>query len=65
MMKNNRKVEIGQLWRDNKLEGESWMFVVKVWDTFVEVRYLDSWETNELNYTYDNKRFVERSVFIM
>lgn len=65
IMNNNRKVESGQLWRDNILEEESWMFVVKVWSTSVEVRYLDSWGTDETNYIYDKKWFVERSVFIM
>lgn len=64
-MKNNRKVDSGQLWRDNNLEGESWMFVVRVWDTSVEVRYLDSWGTDESNYTYDKEGFLARSVLVM
>jgi len=57
-------LESGQLWEWRKLDSEECV-IVKVTDSHVEVRYLDSWGNDESNYTYDKDFFLKECSFVM
>jgi len=62
-MKNNRKVEVGQVRDWVGLPGETCV-VLKVTDTQVTVQYLNSFE-EEVPYKYAINRFMHKTYVVM
>jgi len=62
-MKNNRKIEVGQFRDWVGLDGELCV-VLKVTDTQVTVRYLNSSE-DECDYTYEVNRFMQKTYVVI
>ena len=62
-MKNNRKVEVGQVRDWVGLPGETCV-VLKVTDTQVTVHYLDSF-AKEVHYTYAINIFMHKTYVVM
>ncbi|AGH31871.1 hypothetical protein VPIG_00013 [Vibrio phage PWH3a-P1] len=62
-MKNNRKIEVGQVRDWVGLDGETCV-ILSLTDTQVEVRYLKS-DEGENNYKYPINRFMEKTIVVM
>lgn len=70
-MKNNRKLEVGQVRvfiRDCNKDLEQFVIVSLVNvkdDCRVEIKYLDTWGTDVLNYFVSGKSIIEDTILIM